>query len=158
MVVKKMDPRVKRKWLNWLRSGMYSRTKNVLCKETRTGNCSFCCLGVLSNIHAEETGGHWTETEREKGEAWKGILTYGERETMPPKIVLLWAGLKIATAMILAQMNDDGETFDAFGKKSAGSFGVWNLSTLTSRGSRADTPSANSSDISARVCDFIDGR
>jgi len=74
MARKKMNPRVKGNWLKWLRSGQYSQTKNVLCKEASTGNCSFCCHGVLSNIHAEETGGHWTEAEFY---ASYGVIVYG---------------------------------------------------------------------------------
>ena len=107
----KMNPVVKKNWLHWLRSGQYSQTKGVLCKETKTGKCSFCCLGVLSNIHAEETGGHWTEAEVQKGAVWKGILVYGKRDTMPSRIVTDWSGLSVGAQNQVANMNDHGDRF-----------------------------------------------
>lgn len=112
MATSKMNPKIKRKWLKGLRSGQYSQTKDVLCKETKTGKCSFCCLGVLCNIHAEQTGGHWTERDRKKGDIWPGILVYGKRDTMPPKIVTEWAGLTNDEATVLANMNDAGSRFN----------------------------------------------
>ena len=105
-----MNKKVKKKWMRWLRSGQYSQTKHILCKETKTGKFSFCCHGVLSNIHAEETGGHWTESESDKGK-WKGVLSYGKRDTLPSKIVMAWAGLEIGTVNHLANMNDSGSSF-----------------------------------------------
>ena len=99
-----MNKRIKGKWLNWLRSGQYRQTKGNLCSETRSGNNSFCCHGVLCNIYAEETGGHW------EGDG-KTVLSYKNKWTMPPSIVTQWAGLKTGIVNDLANMNDNGDSF-----------------------------------------------
>ena len=46
-----MNPEIKAKWVAALRSGEYKQAKGQL----RIGN-SFCCLGVLCNLHAQA---HW---------------------------------------------------------------------------------------------------
>ena len=43
--LKKMDPKVKRKWLKALRSGKYRRAQAQLAKNGR-----YCCLGVLCEV------------------------------------------------------------------------------------------------------------
>jgi len=41
-----------------LESGDYPQTKG--CLRDRNG---FCCLGVASDLHARETGNHWSKTD-----------------------------------------------------------------------------------------------
>ncbi len=38
------------KWLEALESGEYKRCKGVLCEELKNGTCTYCCLGVASEI------------------------------------------------------------------------------------------------------------
>ena len=57
-----MNPKVKKKWLKALRSGKYKQGKERL-RETTEGKQEYCCLGVLSDIHREETKGHWNGFE-----------------------------------------------------------------------------------------------
>lgn len=49
-----MKKSVKKKWLKALRSGEYSQTSGTLRRKSNDGVTSFCCLGVLCNIHAQE--------------------------------------------------------------------------------------------------------
>lgn len=54
-----MNKEAKKKWVAALRSGEYQQTRDVL----RAGNYrSYCCLGVLCDLHAKETGNEWKGT------------------------------------------------------------------------------------------------
>ncbi len=67
MGMKKMNKKVKKKWTTALRSGQYDQIQGTLCAETvSSGRTGFCCLGVLCNIHAEESGGGWEESNEFK--------------------------------------------------------------------------------------------
>ncbi len=48
-----MKPEIKAKWVAALRSGEYEQTQGQLREETIGGKTSFCCLGVLCNLHAQ---------------------------------------------------------------------------------------------------------
>lgn len=71
-----MNPEVKEKWLQALRSGEYQQGYGQL----RFGD-EFCCLGVLCDIHSKEKLGVW-----ERGD-------YGGNYEFLPEGVQLWAGL-----------------------------------------------------------------
>lgn len=75
-----MNRKVKKLWLEALRSGEYRQTYGRL--RTRCGN-SFCCLGVLCDLHRKE----------HKDMAWK-YTAYIDTETALPNAVMKWAGLK----------------------------------------------------------------
>lgn len=51
-----MNQEIKQKWVEALRSGMYTQGKGQL----REGD-AFCCLGVLCDIHSKETGTEWSD-------------------------------------------------------------------------------------------------
>ena len=42
-----MNPEIKAKWVEALRSGRYRQGKSVLCRPSTTGELHYCCLGVL---------------------------------------------------------------------------------------------------------------
>ncbi len=77
-----MNKKIKAQWVAALKSGKYKQGKNKL--RTRVG--SFCCLGVLCNLHAQahpEIAAHQTK-----------IKTYmGATDTLPNEVVK-WAGLE----------------------------------------------------------------
>lgn len=75
-----MNPKVKQKWLEALRSGEYKQTKENL----RDGN-GFCCLGVLCDLHAKERGTNWVRLI-------DFYELYGEMQLLPLS-VQEWAGL-----------------------------------------------------------------
>ena len=53
-----MNKRIKNKWVKALRSGEYDQTDGTLAEvNLDTGKESFCCLGVLCDIHAQEKSG-----------------------------------------------------------------------------------------------------
>lgn len=55
-----MNPEIKQKWLDALRSGEYEQAKGALRKQDDEGNDLFCCLGVLCDIVAK---GDWVEAQ-----------------------------------------------------------------------------------------------
>lgn len=95
---------IAKKWIAALRSGNYKQAKETL----RRGN-SFCCLGVLCNLHAQEH----PEIAAEQRYAAK----YMGRGNFLPEAVAVWAGLKSDNAMIpghlysLSYQNDTGADF-----------------------------------------------
>jgi hypothetical protein len=111
----KMNPEIKAKWLEWLRSDNYKQATGRL----RTGENSFCCLGVLCHIHQREAAGRWvldsdgysyTDSHETEG----GVL---------PTFVIDWAGLQDCApepildygsglSASLSWLNDHGMTFN----------------------------------------------
>lgn len=68
---------VKKLWVEALRSGKYQQGTGCLRMDD-----TFCCLGVLCDLHAKETGGKWDD--RNEYLDCSGIL---------PSRVRDWAGL-----------------------------------------------------------------
>lgn len=115
----KMNPEVKAKWLEALRSGDYQQTTE------RLQDCGgFCCLGVLTDIYAKETGiGEWVVDE-------DGDLIFQtsleEEGTILPEEVKAWAELDSTHPSImmpdgyltsLAELNDGGDAFTDIAEK-----------------------------------------
>ncbi len=104
-----MNQEVKQKWLDALRSGEYDQNKGCL----REGN-KFCCLGVLSDIHAKETGTEWNPYHTRNNKA----MSYLNESGGLPKEVQKWAGLdnllpRVKDSEItLSQRNDGGWSFE----------------------------------------------
>lgn len=98
-----MNPDVKAKWVQALRSGKYKQGRGSLREHD-----AYCCLGVLCDIHAKETGGHW-DTRGEYLDCG-GIL---------PVSVRCWAGLESRDPEVggyysghcLSTHNDNGRPF-----------------------------------------------
>lgn len=74
-----MEPTVKNKWIEALRSGEFKQWHGSLYDENFDG---YCCLGVLCELHA-----------REFGELWHGRSYYDEVSELPWE-VQVWAGLR----------------------------------------------------------------
>lgn len=49
-----MNPEIKKRWVEALRSGKYKQTAGFL-----RDDFGFCCLGVLCDVVASEVGGTW---------------------------------------------------------------------------------------------------
>lgn len=105
-----MNPEVKKMWVEALRSGEYQQKTGAL----RKGD-GFCCLGVLCDLHAKESGNAW-----ETRSAFIGSHAYLRRDAHLPKDVQEWAGLDTCwggnvtiaeKAMDLDDHNDNGIPF-----------------------------------------------
>ena len=107
-----MNPEIKSKWVAALRSGKYKQTKNVLRNRD-----SFCCLGVLCNLHAKA---HPEIAVRQRDKA----MYLGNTRFLPVE-VQKWAEFSSRSGVLpchvdglttLAEMNDSGKTFEAIAK------------------------------------------
>jgi hypothetical protein len=101
-----MKPEIAKKWIAALRSGKYMQTTGRL----RDGN-SFCCLGVLCNLHAQEH----PRFAAKQGDPHR----YGGEYYNPPPAVWRWAGIsctKVSEAPSFAHLNDSGESFASIAK------------------------------------------
>ena len=129
-----MNPEIKQKWLNALRSGEYPQAR----KSLRNGN-GFCCLGVLCDIYSKETNKSWTRYDadrevyvpfdelRDKVEDLYDYLHMDEEHEILPQSVMNWAGLESGSPEVevnndefdgigslkieLVSLNDEGGTF-----------------------------------------------
>lgn len=106
-----MKPKVKKLLLEALRSGKYKQTTGKL----RQGD-SFCCLGVICDLHRKSTKSSknkWDNNHYLCGKFEKGAYTL-------PSLVQKWAGLntemgnfklKNGQKRSLADLNDGGKSF-----------------------------------------------
>lgn len=112
------------KWLEALESGEYKRCKGVLCEELKNGTCTYCCLGVASEIllsnkykekienslwsfDGEEISCPYLVMEKLKlrgslGEFYKDSEPYTHEFTVDGTVV---------ESHSLAELNDDGWSF-----------------------------------------------
>ena len=110
-----MNKKIKKLWVDALRSGEYKQGKNQLRNEKN----EFCCLGVLCNIHAQL---HPKIAAKNKDQQYY----YGDEDVLHQKLVE-WAGLDdevggvvkyrkkgediILRNWTLAELNDAGVCF-----------------------------------------------
>ena len=101
-----MNPQVKEKWLNALRSGDYQQTQSCLRKED-----GFCCLGVLCDLYGKEHNVEWNLGD--DGTYYE----FQDNESILPLSVIEWAGVEddnpeICGETPLSLLNDNGSTFN----------------------------------------------
>lgn len=75
-----MNAEIKKQWVEALRSGDYEQAESVL-RDTSDEGVSFCCLGVLCDLHSKATSTPWRE-----GDVYLGV------DSLLPVPVADWAG------------------------------------------------------------------
>lgn len=111
-----MNPKIKARWLKALRSGKYTQGRFHL----RNPDNTFCCLGVLCDLHAKSSKKKW-KWRKIPDAPWEYL---GESGVLPDD-VLAWAGLEPYPRTVrvwktgeprvptdLASMNDGGAGFE----------------------------------------------
>lgn len=109
-----MNPAIKAQWIAALRSGQYVQGLGRL--RSKEDN-DFCCLGVLCDKHRQESRSHWTSKQDST------TLYYHGEDVELPALVIAWAEMTDSNPTVpvedrngdqptLAQLNDDGLTFD----------------------------------------------
>jgi hypothetical protein len=102
-----MNPQIKQKWVDALRSGEYQQTRNYL----RTDN-GFCCLGVLCDLYGKENNVEWDLVND------GGNYEFQDEESHLPSSVRKWAGIAdggpLGNGQIgtLVTLNDSGTIFN----------------------------------------------
>lgn len=81
-----MDEIIKARWVAALRSGEYKQATKIM----RNGD-SFCCLGVLCDLHSKETGTEWETCYGEEDIPTSKYLGWSK---ILPTTVKLWANLE----------------------------------------------------------------
>jgi len=120
-----MNPEVKQKWIDALRSGKYEQGSEKL--RTVSG---YCCLGVLCDLYAQEHNTEWEfrgneETNLQPKDYWY----FEDQSEFVPESVMDWAGFTENCPVVkidveekdednwfyhegLADLNDSGYTFN----------------------------------------------
>jgi len=101
-----MNPKIKRRWLQALRSGKYTQGKNVLHK---IKSDEYCCLGVLCEIAVKDRIIPAPEVELVKN---RRCYSYDDEARFPSETVLNWAGLDGYAAQRIAEVNDSSDSFE----------------------------------------------
>jgi hypothetical protein len=101
-----MNPQIKQKWVDALRSGDYQQGQCGL----RT-NSGFCCLGVLCDLYGKENNVEWKPSRY-----YNNVYMFQDSPTCLPLSVVEWAGVENDNPEIcetsLAELNDAGTTFN----------------------------------------------
>jgi hypothetical protein len=93
-----MKADIKTKWVAALRSGKYEQTAGVL-----RNSHGYCCLGVLCDLYAKETGMEWFHN---KGD----YAMHGSNNALPIE-VQAWAGIANKYGgCVEVETNEDGAT------------------------------------------------
>lgn len=103
-----MNKRIKRQWVDALRSGKFKQGKGALCKVELDGVLTHCCLGVLCEL-AVEAGVTTAIQDRSRRRFDYGTYVL-------PEVVSEWAGLDrvdpyISETGTAADHNDNGDSF-----------------------------------------------
>jgi hypothetical protein len=105
-----MKQEIKQRWIEALRSGEYKQGQGCLHNHNEN---TFCCLGVLCDLHAKETNTNWVDDPEE------GYTSdYLDNDASLPDKVLEWSGLErpnplITRTLSIAIYNDQkGYSFD----------------------------------------------
>lgn len=96
-----------RRWVDALRSGAYHQGRKRLYRPVDN---TYCCLGVLCDLHRQDVGGEWVVTA-----GMQDARYFGNSVRLPGE-VRAWAGLKYAALLMpyrsLIVLNDSvGLTF-----------------------------------------------
>lgn len=104
MGLEKMNPEIKKMWVDALESGEYKQSNNEL-----RNSLGFCCLGVLCDLHEKATGKHFWNLDM-----WNDFRYFGESGILPIEVIQ-WSGVQDFNPSIeyegeerdLAGLNDD---------------------------------------------------
>jgi hypothetical protein len=102
-----MNPQIKQKWVDALRSGDYQQTQRYL----RT-NSGFCCLGVLCDLYGKENNVEWNLANNGHNYEFQNMESY------LPSSMRKWADLEYCDPPVndeestLVRLNDSGSTFE----------------------------------------------
>jgi hypothetical protein len=109
-----VNPEIKQRWLDALRSGKYNQGTGFL----RRKDNEFCCLGVLCDVVKDQTRGEWVEPydgfdDYNVTGPWTFADGDGEHvDGYPSDLVYEVTGLDRDLAGALAGLNDAGDDFE----------------------------------------------
>jgi hypothetical protein len=101
-----MNPQIKQKWVDALRSGKYQQTQNRLHDEN-----GFCCLGVLCDLYRKENQLEWEPS------IYTNAYMFQNMVAALPLSVIEWSGVEGYNPLVndeigtLSGLNDNGSAF-----------------------------------------------
>jgi hypothetical protein len=110
-----MNKQVAKDWVDALRSGKYSQTREAL-----RDSVGYCCIGVLCDLYTQvRSDAAWDGGAFVVGDGWAKMneddeyVTDDERmeDGEAPRAVRAWAGLDSYLQHNYIRMNDSGDTF-----------------------------------------------
>lgn len=102
--VQRMDPEVKRLWVEALESGEFKQATGMLRRDE--DGTRYCCLGVLCELHRRLSSDPFEWENCGNGKSYGGGLI------LPPEEVSEWAEAPIGYCEV-GLLNDKGESFSA---------------------------------------------
>lgn len=106
----KMNPEVKQKWIDALRSGKYEQGSEKLRSVS-----GYCCLGVLCDLYAQEHNVEWEFRGRGGTYLQPQDYWYFEEESeFLPESVMEWAGLKTNNPRVRVDVEDNEDEDEWF--------------------------------------------
>ena len=105
-----MNPQVKEKWIDALRSGKYEQGSEKL-----RGVNGYCCLGVLCDLYSQEQNTEWQfrgydENTNQTTDYWY----FEEQSEFLPESVKEWAGLPACNPNVKVDVTGDDDEEDWF--------------------------------------------
>ena len=90
-----MNPEIKKRWVEALRSGEYRQGKIRL-----KGSSGFCCLGVLTDLYLKETNQDWTYCLKQN------LYQFSNSSHLLCDEVMEWAELKNNNPSVIIDNNE----------------------------------------------------
>ena len=103
-----MNQEIKQKWIDALLSGKYKQGRGLL----RQNDDEYCCLGVLCDLHAQETGGEWAL------DLMDGTYMYDRSRTCLPPDVARWAGIAVNEYTVRVEIEGRGSSLTVLNDRS----------------------------------------
>jgi hypothetical protein len=108
-----MNKEIMQKWVAALRSGEYKQIDGRLrsYEPDECGKYSYCCLGVLCDLHRQEFNAdgsdyHYTWGEGKKHQTSKPTTAYANHVDDLPYSVKEWAGVKMSSPVVSVDAGD----------------------------------------------------
>lgn len=111
----RMKPKIKKMWIDALRSDNYDQTQSHLCEMDINGVSRWCCLGVLTDL-AIKNG---VDIKSERSAHFENIIIFDKSSEILSPLVMEWAGMETSCgeynrghfASSLVEDNDNGQSF-----------------------------------------------
>lgn len=101
-----MNPEIKQKWLEALKSGQYQKGKSWL-KQNVMGVIQYCCLGVLCELYKESTGkGEWRGGDKRELIFYPNEKISDSSDSVLPIAVRQWADIGDGNGIFIPNEED----------------------------------------------------
>ena len=111
MLKTKMNPEVKQKWIDALRSGKYEQGSEKLRSQQ-----GYCCLGVLCDLYSKEQNVDWDFRGDNDYFQPTDYWYFEDQSEFLPDSVKEWAGLPVGNPSVRVDVTEEDDENDWFYK------------------------------------------